>query len=121
MNQVKGFTISIIIVLVVFVLTAVSTGILMGYIGFWKKPFIGAVAAFSVVVTGYISAPNHKQVACIVWFIMGALGAWFLAGDSFYPEDHEHAYQLSYIPLLSTYSSGFLAVLICLFWHKQPK
>ncbi|TYK66374.1 hypothetical protein [Colwellia echini] len=119
MNQIKGFALSSVIVILIFVIAAFSAGTLAGLAGVWKKPFIGAFAAFCVVITGYITAPNHKQKAAALWLIVGAISAYFLAGDSFYPEDHEHAYQLTIIPLLATYLSGTLALLLCMLWHKK--
>ena len=119
MNQIKGFVFSIIIVIVIFVVSAFTAGTLAGLADVWKKPIIGAVAAFCVVISGYVTAPSHKRTASAVWLIIGAISAWILAGDSYYPEDHEHAYQLTIIPLLATYLSGLLALLICVMWHRK--
>ncbi len=119
MNQVKGFVISIAIVIIVFVAAAVGSGLIAEYFGVWKKPVIGASAAFIVVLSGYITAPSHKQLAAVIWLIVGAISAWLLAGNSYYPEDYEHAYQPTMFPLLLTYLSGFIAVLLCVFWHKK--
>lgn len=119
MSQTKGFILSIVIVMVIFIVTASTAGILAGFAGLWKKPIIGAVAAFCVVVSGYISAPSHKQWAAGIWLVVGAIAAWFLSGDSYYPEDHQHAYQLTYIPLVATYLSGLCALLLCLYYHKK--
>ncbi|MBU2871994.1 hypothetical protein [Colwellia sp. E2M01] len=119
MNQVKGFILSLVIVIIVFVIVAFSAGALAGLAGVWKKPIIGGVAAFGVVITGYITAPNHKQFAAAFWLVAGAVAAWILAGDSYYPEDHQYAYQLTIIPLLATYVSGALALLLCVTWHRK--
>lgn len=121
MSQVKGFSISIAIVVISFLVSAISAGLLADLAGLWKKPIIGAVAAFCVVIAGYLSAPSHKQIASVIWLIVGAVSAWILAGDSYYPEDHVHAYQLTFIPLTATYLSGFIALLLCLLWHKKQK
>jgi O-antigen ligase len=119
MNQIKGFVLSIVLVIALFLISAISAGIVADVMGVWKKPIIGACAAFCVVMAGYITAPNHKRQAALTWLIVGAIAAWFLSGDSFYPEDHEHEYQLTIIPILATYLSGICALLICLVWHKQ--
>lgn len=119
MNQVRGFAFSIVIVIITFLVSAIAAGLLADFAGVWKKPIIGSVAAFCVVIAGYVTAPNHKQLASVVWLIVGAISAWLLAGDSYYPEDYEHAYQLTIIPLLATYLSGLVALLICLLWHKK--
>lgn len=119
MNQVRGFTLSFVIVIISFVFSAVAAGLLADLVGIWKKPAIGSVAAFCVVIVGYVTAPSHKRMASVIWLIVGAISAWFLAGDSYYPEDYEHAYQLTIIPLLATYLSGLLDLLLCLVWHKK--
>ncbi|NQZ28713.1 MAG: hypothetical protein HRT55_20640 [Colwellia sp.] len=119
MNQVRGFALSIVIVIISFLVSAIAAGVLADLASVWKKPIIGSVAAFCVVISGYVTAPSHKTIASVVWLIIGAISAWLLAGDSFYPEDHEHAYQLTIIPLLATYLSGLFALLICLLWHKK--
>ncbi|MBU2924378.1 hypothetical protein Q4506_01375 [Colwellia sp. 4_MG-2023] len=119
MSQIKGFALSIILVIALFLISAISAGIVADLIGVWKKPIIGAFAAFCVVMCGYITAPSYKREAALIWFIVGAIAAWFLSGDSFYPEDHEHEYQLTIIPIIATYLSGIFALLICLVWHKQ--
>ncbi len=119
MNQVKGFALSIIMVIALFLISAISAGIIADIMGVWKKPIIGACAAFFVVISGYITAPSHKRQSAFIWLIVGAIAAWFLSGDSFYPEDHEHEYQLTIIPIIATYISGLFALLICLLWHKQ--
>ena len=119
MHQIKGFAFSIVIVIILFTVSAVMAGYLAGLANVWKKPIIGAVAAFCVVTSGYATAPSHKQIAAVVWLIVGAISAWILAGDSYYPEDSEHAYQLTIIPLLATYLSGIIALLICMLWHKK--
>ncbi|KGJ97361.1 hypothetical protein [Colwellia psychrerythraea] len=119
MNQVKGFIFSIAIVIIIFIVSAFAAGFLADLASVWKKPIIGSVAAFFVVISGYATAPSHKKIAAVTWLIVGAISAWILAGDSYYPEDYEHAYQLTIIPLLATYLSGLLALSICLLWHKK--
>jgi hypothetical protein len=119
MNQVRGFAFSCVIVVIIFLVSAVSAGLIADFFGVWKKPIIGSFAAFFVVMSGYATAPSHKQIASVVWLIVGAVSAWVLAGDSYYPEDYEHAYQLTIIPLLATYLSGIFALLICMVWHKK--
>jgi hypothetical protein len=116
---VKGYVISLIVVILSFLVSAISSAFLAEFIGIWKKPVIGSVAAFCVVISGYATAPNHKINTAVVWLIVGAISAWFLAGDSYYPEDYQSAYQLTIMPILATYLSGFIALLICMVWHKK--
>jgi hypothetical protein len=114
MNQVKGFFISVVIVITIFVVSAIVAGLLADLVGVWKKPVIGSVAAFCVVLSGYVTAPTHKQLASVVWLIVGAIAALVLSNTSPYPED-----QPTLIPLYATYFSGFIALLICNVWHKK--
>jgi len=114
MNQVKGFVFSFVIVIISFVVSAIVAGLLADFFGVWKKPVIGSVAAFCVVISGYVTAPSHKQIASVVWLIVGAIAAWVLSENSSYPED-----QPTLIPLFVTYSSGLVALLICTVWHKK--
>ena len=119
MNQVSRFAFSCVIVVVTFVVSAIAAGLFADLIGVWKKPIIGSVAAFCVVVSAYVSAPNHKQIAAIVWLIAGAIAAWILAGNSYYPEDFKPGEQPTFIPLILTYLSGLVALFICMVWHKK--
>ena len=114
MNQVRGFIFSFIIVIITFVVSAIAAGLLADFIGVWKKPVIGSVAAFCVVITGYVTAPSHKDRSATVWLIFGAIAAWGLSTTSPYPED-----QPTLVPLYATYISGFIALLICIMWHKK--
>ena len=114
MNQGKGFVLSFVIVIITFVVSAVAAGLLADFVGVWKKPVIGSVAAFCVVISGYITAPSHKQKSSAAWLIVGAIAAWILSSTSPYPED-----QPTLIPLYATYISGFIALLICMVWDKK--
>jgi len=114
MNQGKGFVLSFVIVIITFVVSAVAAGLLADFVGVWKKPVIGSVAAFCVVISGYITAPSHKQKSSAAWLIVGAIAAWALSSTSPYPED-----QPTLIPLYATYISGFIALLICMVWDKK--
>jgi hypothetical protein len=114
MSQLKRFIFSFIIVIITFVISAVVAGVLADLAGVWKKPVIGSVAAFFVVITGYITAPNHKQRVAAIWLVIGAIAAWILSSNSPYPED-----QPTLIPLYATYISGLIALFICMVWHKK--
>lgn len=119
MNQIIAFTLSLVIVIIVFVVSAVGAGLLADLIGVWKKPIIGSVAAFCVVITGYTTAPSHKKLAAITWLIVGAVAAWVISNQSYYPEDNTQTYLVTLIPLAATYLSGLVAALLCIAWHKK--
>jgi hypothetical protein len=114
MSQIKRFILSSIIVIITFVVSAVVAGVLADLAGVWKKPVIGSVAAFCVVITGYVTAPNHKQRVAAIWLVIGAIAAWVLSSNSPYPED-----QPTLMPLYATYISGLIALFICMVWHKK--
>ena len=114
MNQVRGFVLSVVIVIITFVVSSIAAGLLADFVGVWKKPVIGSVAAFCVVISGYATAPSYKQTSSAVWLIIGAIAAWFLSSASPYPED-----QPTLTPLYITYVSGFIALLICMAWHRK--
>jgi len=114
MNQVRGFVLSFVIVIITFVVSAISAGLLADLAGIWKKPVIGSIAAFCVVVSAYATAPSHKLKSSAAWLIIGAIAAWFLSSNSPYPED-----QPTLIPMYATYFSGFVALLICMVWHNK--
>jgi hypothetical protein len=114
MNNVTGFLFSFVIVVIIFVVSAFASGYLADLAGIWKKPVIGSSAAFCVVITGYATAPNYKRMAASLWLVAGAIAAWVLTTNSTYPED-----QPSLIPLVLTYLSGLIALLICIIWHKK--
>ena len=52
MNQVRGFALSIVIVVISFLVSAIAAGVLADLANVWKKPIIGSVAAFCVVIAG---------------------------------------------------------------------
>ena len=116
MNQVRGFVLSFVIVIITFIVSAIAAGLLADFIGVWKKPVIGSVAAFCVVISGYVTAPIYKKRASAAWLIIGAVAAWVLSSTSPYPED-----QPTLIPLYATYISGFIALLICIVWDNNYK
>ncbi len=114
MNQVRGFVFSVVIVIIIFLVSAIAAGLLADVIGVWKKPVIGSTAAFCVVISGYVTAPSHKLLAATIWLMVGAIAAWFLSANSPYPED-----QPTLLPMFITYGVGLAALLICALWHKN--
>ena len=114
MNQIRGFAFSFVIVIITFIVSAIAAGILADFMGVWKKPIIGSVAASLVVLSGYITAPSHKTKVATAWLIVGAIAALILSSTSPYPEDKPTLF-----PLYATYASGFITLLVCIIWHKK--
>lgn len=113
MSHVKGFIVSFVMVIIIFLVSAIAAGLLADLVGVWKKPVIGSTAAFCVVIAGYATAPCYKQTSSAIWLIVGAIAALFLSNTSPYPEDKP-----TLIPLYATYISGIVGLLICMLWHK---
>jgi hypothetical protein len=73
----------------------------------------GFCAAFAVVVVAYLAAPSHKQTASAVAFALGAIVAWHLLEQSFYPENHAaRPYGSTNLPLIATYVGGMLGLAV---------
>ena len=113
MQQVLGFALSAVIVVVAFVVSATAAGMLADYIGWWKKPVIGSVAAACVVFAGYVSAPNYKLFSAAVWLLIGVVAAGIMSSVFMYAEDEG-----SSVPLYITYASGVFSLGMCAAWHK---
>jgi len=114
MNQTLGFLISGVIVIFVFVVSAIAAGLLAETFGLWKKPIIGAVAAACVVFSAYVSAPRFKLLSAAIWLIIGAISAWVLSSVFMYAEDAATS-----LPLYITYTSGLFTLMACTIWHKK--
>jgi hypothetical protein len=82
-------------------------------LGFWDLPVIGFFAAFGVVSTSYLSAPNRNKQYAVVIFILGAILAWLLLGNAVYPEAYaSNAYQGTKLPFLITFVGGILPLAV---------
>ena len=82
-----------------------------GVLHLWDTPIAGCVAAFSVVLTAYLTAPAHRIWAACLTFAAGAIVAWHFIGNSVYPESYgSMGYQPTHLPFLSTLSGGLAAL-----------
>lgn len=102
-----------------FLLAALSSGLLADKLGFWHEPVMGFVSAFVVVISAYLTAPDGKDWISLVAFLIGAVVAWFLVGDSFYPENYFRAYEPTYVPLVATYIGGLIGVILCFVLNRK--
>ena len=106
------------LVLTIMVATAAfADGILRPRL-IWHEPYVGFITAFVVVLTAYIGAPTAKISAASTFFTLGALLAWWILKDSFYPEIHPKAYQQTLIPLFATLAGGVISLGLVTIKHK---
>jgi len=98
------------LVLVSMVATAACMDALLRPRLIWHEPYVGFITAFTVVLTAYIISPCAKISAASTFFAIGALLAWWMLRNSFYPENHPKAYQPTLIPLFMTIAGGIAAL-----------
>jgi hypothetical protein len=71
---------------------------------------VNAAGAIAFVVAGAWIAPRHRVIVASGPYVSGALLAWFVLGDWYFPEGDPRAYQPSRIPLVLTLIGGAIAV-----------
>lgn len=96
-----------------FLLSGILGAVLAYALGFWDTPFAGFCAAFAVVLTTYAAVPRFKLTAAAVSLGAGALVAYWLLGNSYWPENYPNAYQPTLVPLWCTYGGGVLGFDFC--------
>ena len=98
--------------------------LLASALGLWYRPTIGFVAAFTVVIAAYLSAPTHKLVSSAVAMLIGAVVAWLLVEPSYYPASYGEAlaYEPTHLPIVITYVGGLFGLLVSalLNWWVGP-
>lgn len=102
----------------VFVVTAIVGFGLCLLFGLWFEPVIGFMAAFSTVLITSLSAPKFEEWVGVLTYFLGAVAAWYLIGDSFYPENYAQPYEPTNIPIVVTYLGGLLGVALCFFLKR---
>ena len=110
---VRSWLLASVKVFVAFVFFGVAGAFLASYTGVWDTPVAGFCAAFGVVVTAFLAAPQLKLATATASFIVGAAVAWWLVGDSFWPEGLPKAYQPTNVPFYCTVAGGAFALLWC--------
>lgn len=88
------------------------------YLHIWPDPVAGFCVAFTVVVISHHIAPHYKSTTATIIFIIGAIAAYKLFGNWFYPEGYEKAYQPTYLPLATTLLGGLIGVVYSLLITK---
>jgi hypothetical protein len=112
-NKIHQWIISFFAVFGAFFLCGIFGSALASLFGLWDQPISGFFAAFGVVTMAYLSSPNRNKLYSVIVFLLGAIIAWLLIGDSWYPESYtEKAYQPTYLPFLITLFGGFLPLVV---------
>ncbi len=120
-SNIKQWSVSIFSIVGAFFIFGISSGLISGYFGFWEKPISGFFAAFTTVFMAYISAPKYKKIYAILFFVLGAIAAYFALEPSFYPVSHPNAYEPTHLPLIVTLSGGVIAIVIIALLGKNKQ
>lgn len=100
------------LVLSAFVVSVVASVYVAAYLQIWDEPFVGSVAAATVVFVAYNAAKIRKIKSALIAYLIGSAIAIYLLKDAYYPEGSPRAYEKTLIPLCSTLASGMLALLL---------
>ncbi|WP_156042730.1 hypothetical protein [Marinobacterium lacunae] len=115
-SNIQGWGISIFSVFGAFVACGFGGAVIADFAGLWGLPLSGFCAAFATVVVVYYSTPSNSTISAIISFFIGSILAWFILEPSFYPEFYpEVAYQPTHLPIITTLTGGFIALLFVLF------
>jgi hypothetical protein len=104
-----------------FLLSGVTAALGSNLLGLWELPVEGFCAAFGVVVSSYLAVPRFKLGFATLALALGALAAWWLLKDSYWPENYPGlAYQPTSLPLRCTYTGGIIGLVIAfvLSWRR---
>jgi hypothetical protein len=97
-----------------FLLSGILGAVLGSIMGYWDTPVAGFCAAFAVVLSTYAAVPRFKLAISALAFVTGALVAYWLLRDSYWPENFPNAYQPTLFPLWCTYGGGIIGFAFCL-------
>jgi hypothetical protein len=91
-------------------LLGATLGSVMGY---WDTPIAGFCAAFAVVLSSYAAVHRFKLTVSALALGTGALVAYWLLRNSYWPENFPNAYQPTLFPLWCTYGGGIIGFAFC--------
>lgn len=97
-----------------FLVSGILGAVLAYTMGFWDTPIAGFCAAFAVVMTSCAAAPRFKLTAAAVSLGAGALVAYWLLRNAYWPENYPNAYEPTLFPLWCTYGGGAVGFAFCL-------
>ena len=76
--------------------------------GIWDHYILAFTLPLSGILGAWFIAPYEKAYAAIGIYLIGLFLAYSFAFPSFYPENHELAYQQTYMPFIICVVWGFL-------------
>jgi hypothetical protein len=115
-NKIQQWTISFFAVFGAFFLCGIFGSALASLFGLWDRPISGFFAAFGVVTIAYLSSPSWNKQFSVIVFMLGAICAWLLIGESWYPEHYlDKAYQPTHLPFFITLVGGLLPLAFILY------
>jgi glycerol uptake facilitator-like aquaporin len=106
------------VVLTVFMFLSLGLSFATAALDLWFEPVGGFILAGAWVLTAYLMVPDHKGIASLLAFTVGAMLACKLIGRSWWPEGYAKAYHSTYIPLISTLTGGIMATTLAL-WNEE--
>ncbi len=109
------------LVFVLFIGAGVITSFVSSAIGLWDYPCVGATCAFVWVLSAYAIVPEKKLIVAIAAFLGGAILAYGPLEPAWWPEGFSQPYQPTHLPLVATYVSGLIAVVIAATMEKRKK
>ncbi|MFL6587833.1 MAG: hypothetical protein ACJ8GV_13245 [Luteimonas sp.] len=115
MPAIKQWGLAVLAVLGAFFVAGVAGSVASDLLGLWHLPGAGFVAAFAVVVTTYVAAPDRKVLLSCATFIVGAIAAWILLEPSWYPDTKRYgslAYKDTHLPVIATYFGGLIGLAV---------
>lgn len=80
-----------------------------------------AVAAILFVVIGAVVAPKHRIIVAVLLYLLGAMIAWYVLKDWYFPEFHPRGYQGSLVPMWLALCDGMTPVLAVAAWCTQRR
>lgn len=105
-----------------FVICGIGGAAIADLFDIWERPVAGFFAAFGVVTLAYLSAPVRNRSYSTLIFVIGAICAWLITGESWWPEDYvTRAYQPTYMPFIITVTGGLIPLAIILYPAAKDK
>jgi hypothetical protein len=101
-----------VLVFVSWVITGVLVELVFSVIPAWDEPWLGAICAFTWVLSAYFVVPKWKIPVAVLAYVVGAIVAQHLIGNSFYPKGHPKAYQTTHLPFIMALIGGLNGIVV---------
>jgi hypothetical protein len=87
----------------------------------WKEPIAGAIAAIIVVLYSFVAAPKLKMYVALAGYLLGVFLVYQILDMRWYPECHVKAYTSTMLPIISTYISGLVTLVVIWVYSKYKR